>query len=196
MAGYQALAAVGLSLITLLKREFATMQGRRPTPVLARSTDFDDEFKRTQDGIQLPIVAIYCYRLTVDKATRPGWSGVARSDGRPRIPLNMHLQLSAWDTHVEYELQWLGKAATVLETHPVLTGPQLDPLGDWGDGDAVQIVTDDLPLESLSEAFQAFPTKFRCAMFYVARVVVLGGPQQPVGERVTTVADRLDVVRT
>jgi hypothetical protein len=192
MAGYRALAAVGRSITTLLDEGFTVVPaGQRPNAVLVRANDFD-EIDAPGATIRYPAVAVYCYRLTVDRDTRPGWSAVARDDGVPRIPLRMHLLISAWDTAVEFELEWLGLTASLLESHSILTGPRLDPSGDWDDGDAVQIVTDDISLESLSEAFQAFTTRFRCAMFYVARVIVIDGPEQGTDERVTTVADRVD----
>jgi hypothetical protein len=191
MAGYQALAAVGRSIVTLLEKEFVVVPAAdRPTPQLVRASDFD-EVDKPGALIRYPCVAVYCYRLTVDRETRPGWSAVASYDGIPRIPLRMHLLISAWDTDVEKELMWLGLTASILETHSILTGPQLDLTGEWGDGDAIQIVTDEISLESLSEWFQAFTTRFRCAMFYVGRVIVLDGAEQGADERVTTVADRV-----
>ena len=39
--------------------------------------------------------------LYVDPETRPGWSSVATRDGVPRVPLRMHLFISAWDEFVE-----------------------------------------------------------------------------------------------
>jgi hypothetical protein len=194
MAGYQALAAVGRSITTLLQKEFVVVpDGERPKPKLVRASDFDD-VGTPGAVIRFPCVAVYCYRLTVDRETRPGWSAVASYDGIPRIPLRMHMLISAWDTDVEKELQWLGLTASILETNSILTGPQLDPSGEWDDGDAIQIVTDEIPLESLSEAFQAFTTRFRCAMFYVGRVIVLAGPEQGTAERVTTVTDRVETL--
>jgi hypothetical protein len=63
----------------------------------------------------------------------------------------------------------------------------LHPSGDWAPGDAIQIVQDDLALDSMSEAFQALTTDYRLCMTYVARVIRIDGPQQPSPERVTTV---------
>ena len=78
----------------------------------------------------------------------------------------MHLLISAWDEFVESELEWLGLAAQALETHSILTGPLLDPTGDWEPGDAIQVVPDDLALESMSEAFQALTTDYRLCLLY------------------------------
>jgi hypothetical protein len=188
MAGYRALAAVGRSLVTLLNRRFdEQLPGqRRPDAVMAGTVDFDKA--NTPSGvIQYPSVSVYCYRLAVDRETRPGWSAVASYDGIPRLPLRMHLLLSAWDEVAEAELEWLGLAARVLETEPILSGPLLHPSGDWDPGDAVQVVQDDLALDSMSEAFQALTTDYRLCIPYLARVIRIDGDRQPTGERVTTV---------
>jgi hypothetical protein len=103
----------------------------------------------------------------------------------------MHLFISAWDQFVESELEWLGLTARAIETHSLLTGTMLDPTGDWGPGDAIQVVPDDLALESMSEAFQALTTDYRCFLAYVARVIVIDGGQEGVGPEVTTVGGRV-----
>jgi len=55
-------------------------------------------------------------------------------------------------------------------------------------------VTDDLALDSMSEAFQALSTDFRLSLPYIARVICIDGRVESVGERVATVADRVDRV--
>jgi Pvc16 N-terminal domain len=190
MAGYRALAAVGRSVVTLLQTRFTEQipTGRRPAAVLAGTTDFDLVNSSPSAVIRYPAVSVYCYRLSVDRETRPGWSAVASQDGIPRLPLRMHLLLSAWDQFAESELEWLGLSARILETESILTGPLLDPTGDWEPGDMVQVVPDDLALDSMSEAFQALTTDYRLCLPYVARVIRIDGTPAPRGPRVTTVA--------
>ena len=100
----------------------------------------------------------------------------------------MHLLITAWAGNAEQELAWLGLVARVLESEPILTGPVLHPSGGWDPGDSVQVVCDDIPLEPLSEAFQALDQKYRLSLAYVARVIVIDGRQRPAAEPVTTVA--------
>jgi hypothetical protein len=191
MAGHRALAAVGRSIVNLLNRRFDEAlppPQRRPTAVLAGTADFDEVNSSPTAVIRFPAVSVYCYRVCVDRETRPVWSAVSSGDGIPRIPLRMHLLLSAWDTVVDSELEWLGLAAQVLESEPILTGPLLHPTGDWEPGDVVQVVTDDLGLESMSEAFQALTTDYRLCLPYVARVVTIEGRLTPPAEPVATVA--------
>lgn len=197
MAGFRALAAVGLSIRDLLIRRIAeeTPEPPRPDVVLAGTNDFDDVGRSPGAIINFPAISLYCYRLTVDRETRPGWSAVSSGDGIPRLPLRMHFLLSAWDTTVVTELEFLGLAARILESEPILTGAQLYPTGEWDSGDAVQVVADELGQDSMSEYFQAFSTKYRLSLPYVARVIVLEGRQGATDEQVVTVASRTEIRR-
>lgn len=195
MAGYQALAAVGRSVVHVLNAGYLTElpgPARRPNAVLAGTADFDEVNSSPTAVIRYPAVSVYCYRISVDRETRPGWSAVGAGDGIPRIPLRMHLMLSAWDRMVENELEWLGLTARLLEANSILTGPRLDPTGDWNPGDLVQLVPDDLALDSMSEAFQALTTDYRLCLSYLARVIVIDAAPTPVAERVTTVANAVE----
>jgi len=188
MAGYQALAAVGRSIVTLLNRRFADAipVGRRPTAVLIGTVDLD-RVNTPGSVISYPSVAVFCYRLSVDRETRPGWSAVASRDGVPRLPLRMHLLVTAFDEFVENELEWLGLAARTLEETSILAGTLLDPLGGWTPADSIQLSTDDMALESMSEAFQALTADFRLYLLYQAKVVVIEGERGPTGPAVATV---------
>lgn len=195
MAGYQALAAAGLSIVALLNRRFDEVpEASSLTAFLASSNELKTMKTNTGELIQQPAISVYCYRISVDKETRPGWSAVGSVDGIPRIPLRMHLLVSAWASNVIDELRWLGLAAQVLESESILTGALLDPLGGWKPGDAIQIVTDDLALDSMSEAFQALSTDYRLTLPYIARVICIDGRLEPTGEPVATVADKLQGV--
>jgi hypothetical protein len=197
VAGHRALAAVGRSLVDLLNRRFAEEipAGPRPRAVLAGTVDFDEVNNNPVPVIQMPAISVYCYRISVDRETRPGWSAVASTSGIPRIPLRMHLMISAWDTVVESELEWLGLAVKVIESESVLTGPLLHPSGEWDPDDAIQVVPDDLALDSMSEAFQALTTDYRLSLPYVARVICIDGRPESQGEPVAMVAGRSEVFR-
>jgi len=191
VAGYKALAAVGRSIVDLLNRRFDEIlpAGQpRPHAVLAGTVDFDQVNSNPVARIQYPAISVYCYRVSVDREVRPGWSAVASADGIPRLPLRMHLLIAAWDSVVESELESLGLTAQVLESESILTGPLLHPSGDWAPGDAIAIVADDLALDSMSEAFQALTTDYRLSLPYLARVICLEGRHEAGGEPVATVA--------
>lgn len=190
MAGHRALAAVGRSIVDLLNLRIGELLPAppRPTAVMAGTVDFDQVNSSPTAVIQYPSISVYCYKVSVDRETRPGYSAVAAADGTPRIPLRMHLMISAWDTVVESELEWLGLAAQILESEPILTGPLLHPSGNWEPSDMVQIVPDDVALESMSEAFQALTTDYRLSLLYIARVIIIQGRRERADEPVTTVA--------
>jgi len=196
VAGYRALAAVGRSIVDLLNRriEERLPVGPRPTAVLAGTVDFDKVNSSPTAVIQYPAISVYCYKVSVDRETRPGWSAVGSVDGIARIPLRMQLMLAAWDTVVESELEWLGLAAEILESESILAGPLLHPSGDWAPNDVVQIVADDIALESMSEAFQALTTDYRLSLPYIARVICIEGRRDPVAEPVSTLASRSEVM--
>jgi hypothetical protein len=194
MAGPGALAATLRSIVAVLEHGFARAipdpLARRPAAVMAGTVDFD-RVNTPGAVIQHPAVSVYCYRLSVDRETRPGWSAAGSRDGIPRLPLRMHLLVTAWDEFVEDELRWLGLAAHVLESTSILTGPLLDPGGGWAPGDTIQVVPDDMALESMSEAFQALTADFRLYLLYQARVIVIDGLPAGGGEPVATVASRM-----
>ena len=196
MAGHRALAAAGRSIVDLLNRRIGERLPAppRPTAVLAGTADFDAVNSSPTAVIQFPAISVYCYKVSVDPETRPGLSAVAAADGIPRIPLRMHLMISAWDTVVESELEWLGLAAQILEGESILAGPLLHPSGDWQPGDLVQVVTDDVALEPMSEAFQALTTDYRLSLPYIARVICIEGRRDPVAEPVSTLASRSEVM--
>ncbi|MGH3824081.1 MAG: DUF4255 domain-containing protein [Pseudonocardiaceae bacterium] len=193
MAGHRALAAVGRSLVALLNRRFEEElpTGPRPQAVMAGTVDFDRVNSSPEAVIRYPAVSVFCYRLSVDRETRPGWSAVASFDGIPRLPLRMHLLISAWDEFVESELEWLGLAVRVLESDSILTGPVLHPSGQWEPADAIQVVPDDLALDAMSEAFQALTTDYRLCLPYLARVVRIDGRPEETPESVATVVSGL-----
>ena len=195
MAGYEALSAAGSSIVALLNRRFRDLpEAAALNAFLASANELKTMRTNTGQLIQQPAVSVYCYRISVDKETRPGWSAVASVDGIPRLPLRMHLLVAAWAADVADELRWLGLAAQILEGESILTGPLLDQRGRWGPGDAVQIVTDDLALESMSETFQALSADFRLTLPYIARVICIDGRLESLGERVATVASQFEEI--
>lgn len=178
----------------MLNRRFRAVPAAAPLNAFLASTN-ELKTMRTNSGqlISQPAISVYCYRVSVDRETRAGWSTVGSIDGVPRLPLRMHLLIAAWASNVEDELRFLGLAAQTLESESILTGPLLEPSGDWRDGDAVQVVTDDLALDSMSEAFQALSTDYRLSLPYVARVICIEGLRERVGEPVATVAARTEM---
>jgi hypothetical protein len=195
MAGFQALSAAGLSIVALLNRRFHELpEAAGVDAFLASTNEFKTMKTNTGQLIHQPAVSVYCYKICVDKETRPAMSGARNLDGIPRLPLRIHFLVAAWAANVAEELKWLGLAMQVLDSESILTGPLLESTGQWSDGDVIQVVADDLALDTMSEAFQALSTDFRLSLPYIARVVCLEGRPEPTREPVATVADRLERV--
>lgn len=197
MAGYGGLAAGGMSIVGLLNRRFAgdpVASAANLQAFLASSRELKTMINGLGQLISRPAVSVYCYKVSVDRETRPGWSAVAAADGIPRVPLKMHLLISSWGGSAEEELRWLGLAAQILESESSLAGPMLDPQGDWRQDEIITVVADELALDTVSEAFQALSTDYRLSLPYIARVVVLEGRREVVAGPVSTVAARSDVL--
>ncbi|MGC5075672.1 Pvc16 family protein [Agrococcus sp. DT81.2] len=201
MAGFQALEAAGLSIVALLNRRFAERDGGAGlAAMLANTSQLKTMALNNGQLIQQPSISVFCYRVSVDHETRPGWSAVANRDGVPRIPLRLHLLIGAFAASVEEELLWLGLTAQILEGESILTGPLLLPVtlpaggtvNPWRSGDMIQVVTDDLAVDSMSEAFQSLNTDYRLQLPYVVRVICIDGAPERVGGPVATVAARAD----
>ncbi len=182
------MAAVGRSVVSLLNRRFLETfpTGRRPTATLIGTPDFD-QANVAGAAIQFPAVSVYCYRISVDAETRAAASARTAADGVPRIPLCVHLLLTAWDENVDFELQWLGYAIEALERDSSLSGVQLDGIGEFEPGDSVHLVAEDVDLRSMSDAFTALTADFRLSMPYLARVIRIDSPQTPTTGPVATV---------
>ncbi|MFH8251266.1 Pvc16 family protein [Microbacterium sp. B2969] len=201
MSGFQALEAAGVSIVDLLRRRFSERDGGAGLKVaLANTRQLKTMRENNDDLIAQPSISVFCYRVSVDHETRPGWSAVANADRIPRIPLRLHFLVGAFAASVNEELRWLGLAAQVLEGEGVLTGPLLLPIttranvtvNPWRTGDVVQVVADDLGVDSMSEAFQSLNTDYRLQLPYVARVICIEGLPGAVGDPVATVAARAD----
>jgi hypothetical protein len=54
------------------------------------------------------------------------------------------------------------------------------------------VVTDDVALESMTEAFQALTTDYRLSLLYLAKVITIRGPRSRTAQPVTLVADRIE----
>ena len=101
MAGYQALAAVGRSIVEILNAGYAAeLPDARAAPDRRAG-----RHRRLRPGQQQPVRRHPLPRrlgllLPAHASTaRPGPAGrpSAAGDGIPRIPLRMHMMLSAWD---------------------------------------------------------------------------------------------------
>ncbi|SEI83055.1 DUF4255 domain-containing protein [Demequina mangrovi] len=205
MAGYQALEAAGLSIVDLLRRRLDERDGGVGVrALLANSSTLKTLETDVNNIFPKPAISVFCYRVSVDPETRPGWSAAGSTDGIARLPLRMHLLVGTHVDTANEELRWLGLAAQILEGEPLLTGPMLRPVpvsatetvDPWGEGDAIQVVPDDLAMDSMSEAFQSLDTAYRLQLPYIARVIRIDAPPGDGYGAVGTVAAGVERVTT
>lgn len=169
MGSFRAIAAVGRSIERLLQAGFSTLDpvGGDTRAVLVQTEDFAED----ADIIRAPAISIFLYRVDIDRTTRASWSAAGHYAGTGHIALNLHYLLTPWALNADYAHRILGHALAQLEATPILTGPTLDPLGDFAPNEEVQLVTGEITTEELMRTFDSLPTDYRLSMPYVARVV-------------------------
>ncbi|MEU9497248.1 Pvc16 family protein [Streptomyces sp. NPDC048196] len=95
-------------------------------------------------AIQFPALSLLLYRVDFDKSMRASWSARGAADGRSCLPLDLHYLLTAWADDPEHEHLTVGRTRQVLQNVAVLSGPLLDPSGDWESDEGVQLILEDL----------------------------------------------------
>lgn len=187
MAGFESIAAVGLSIERLLDQSF---QARPPVPTKvsrARLIQTDDLDPKRNKDLSRPFVSILLYRVDFNKTLR---AAMPANDPRNRqlLPLDLHFLLTAWGANASAEHLLIGRTMQVLESRAVLRGPHLDPSGGWDPFDTVELVLEDLTTEDLMQTFYSLTCDFRLSVPYLARVVVLDGDEPDPDELVRTAA--------
>lgn len=181
-----AIAATALSLREHLQRWFVALAASdpsafraMPTVKIVRTDDFSNFGSAAGSVISFPSLALFCYRVDVNRAMRAPWSAVGHVDGLSHLPLDVHFLLTPFDSDADAELRILGAAMQCLEATPILTGPRLHPLGGWGTRDGIQVLNEDLITEDVMSTFDTLPTDFRLSVSYVARIARIDTPVEP-----------------
>jgi len=163
------------------------ISGRTTKAVLARTTDFESSL--LQSNIGSPALSIFLYRVDFNKTMRAAWSAVGSQDGFGHLAVDLHLLLTAWGDNAEFEFRIIGKAMQCIETTPLLSGPMLDPSGNWAPNETVQLVLEDISTEAVMRTFDSLPTDYRLSIPYIARIVRIDSrvptPERPVTTLVT-----------
>lgn len=144
----------------------------RPTRVVVIRTN---DLKLTEDETLIipPALSVLLYRVDFDKVMRPAWAAAGAEDGRSYLPLDLHYLLTAWALNPEHEHHILGRALQVIDTTPILSGPMLDPSGDWSENETVQLCFEDMSTDDLMRTFDSLDCDFRLSIPVLARVVVV-----------------------
>jgi hypothetical protein len=173
MANFASFSAVGLSLERFLSASFLAdppVSGSTTSARLVRTEDFDP---KNLGLVQKPFLSIFTYRVDFNKTTRAGWSAVGHVQGRGHLPVDLHFLLTPWANDADSELRVIGRAMQALDATPILSGPLLLPLGDFGPAESVQLVLEDVSTEAVMRTFDSLPTDYKLSVPYIARVVRL-----------------------
>jgi hypothetical protein len=185
MAGSASIAAVGRSIVRLLNHCFEDAQpvpSHRTQAVLARTPDFEES--QVQTALGNHALSVFLYRVDFNKAMRAAWSAAGAVEGRAHLALDLHYLLTPWSDNAEHEHLILGHTMQCLEETPILSGPLLEPTGDWAVGEGLQLVLEEIPTDALMRTFDSLPMDYRLSVPYLARVLRLDGrtahPEPPV----------------
>jgi hypothetical protein len=175
MANFQAVFAVGDSLVTFLQNGYHPAAVGFPcTFKLFSSSDMSSQETATGDAV----VSLYLHRITNDETAR-----VAPAPGeRPTLSLDLHYLVSCWGTSAQAEqtiltwtMQWLAKNpildASVLSLSSANAG--------WAVGETIEITRSDLSLQDILRIWDSMGPKYRLTLSYRARVVRVELPDAP-----------------
>ena len=186
MPNSMSLAAVALSVREMLARYFADLDAADPDAFRAlpnvqivRTEDYGQLGTSPNSLIRFPSLAIFCYRVDVNRTMRAPWSAVAHHDQTIHLPLDIHFLLTPFDSDAEAELRILGATMQCLELNSILTGPRLHPLGNWDPRNSIQLINEDLLTEDVLRTFDTLPTDFRLSVSYLARIARIDAPAEP-----------------
>jgi hypothetical protein len=198
MADFRSIAAVGSGIQRYLKLCFEERppiedSNRVVNVVLVRTEDLNRDISNV---ITPPALSLFLYRVETNKSMRAAWASVAYREGQAHLPLDLHFLLTAWAENAEHEHLILGRAIQIIEDHPIVTGPMLDPLTDWVPSEAVQFYFEDLTTEDVMRTFDSLPVDYKLSIPYLARIVVMDGAVQRPDMPVSTVLTGLKADET
>jgi hypothetical protein len=176
MANFKCISAAGKTIERVLNAAFTEEQpidnAHATKAILVRSDDFARDNVDAGD-IPARALAVFLYRVEVNRIMRAAWSGVSTYDGQVHLPLDLHFLLVAFADNAEWEQQILGKTLQCLESTPSMSGPVLYPTAEWKAGEAIHLVIEEVPLDSLMRTFDSLAVDYRPCVPYLARVVRL-----------------------
>lgn len=175
MVDFTGVAAVGSSLRRYLAFRFSEQQPVATSDtsvVLARTEDLNAE---EDPLINPPCLSLFLYRVDVNKTMRASWSSEANARGMALLPLDFHFLFIPWGDDAEQEHRIIGRTLQCLEDTPILSGPFLDPVTNWREGESIQVCIEELPTEDIMRTFDSLPIDYKLCIPYVARILVLEG---------------------
>ncbi|EAR22018.1 DUF4255 domain-containing protein [Nitrococcus mobilis] len=188
MADFQAVAAVGESMVRFLNLSFdedEPVPGNHTSAVLARTEDLVPSNQATV--IVAPALSIFLFRVGYNETMRPAWSAVGHQQGRSHLPLDLHFLLTPWAANATFEQRILGRAMQALDSSPILSGPLLvDNATGWSPNEAVQICLENLSTEDVMRTFDSLPADYKLSVSYMVRIIRIDERRAAVAPPVTS----------
>lgn len=171
MAGYRAFEAVTRSVVDLLR------DSHRPDRFTAPLEFAVFGVEQFRDGLEAG-VSVFLHRATINGTVRspPGRRQADGTTRRPRLPVDLHLLLTAWSREPSMQHAIAGWMMRTLEDHPLLPVGLLNrALGPvFEAGEAVELVSDDLPNEEMLHLWELIgPDSYQLSFPYLARNIHL-----------------------
>lgn len=178
MANHLGIAAVGRSIERYLNHCFEELEPIADSDpaakaILVRSEDFENP--SGTNGLSIPCISIFLYRVDYNVTMRAAWSQVGFHDGQAHLPVDLHFLLTPWGSNADHEMRLIGRVMQCLDTTPILNGPMLDSLTNWAANEGIQICLENLSTEDIMRIYDSLPVNFKLSIPYVARVLRIDG---------------------
>jgi len=119
-------------------------------------------------------LTLYLYRVTINETLRNRYQPARQPSGEdPALPVDLHWLLSVWSTSSAAEHSVFAWAMSQLEQQPLLDSTMLPPEAGWKEGDTVQLLPEELPLDEVMRVWESLEPSYRLSASYVTRTVRL-----------------------
>jgi len=169
MANFQAVHAVGNSIVTFLTNTYPAQMNGVATPACDFALVSSGELSGTIE--QTTRVTLYLYRVTVNEHTRQRRPGAMSTAHPAPMGLDLHFLLTAWASTAQAEQVPFTWAMRQLYLHPILDASSLSPEAGWGPDEVIQVIPAELPTEEMMRIWDALDPPYRLSVSYIARMV-------------------------
>ncbi|MBP1467344.1 DUF4255 domain-containing protein [Candidatus Chloroploca sp. M-50] len=172
MANVLAIHSVGYSLIGYLRQAYRNSSLRDQHPCAFRlisSGELADPTSIQTDSTAT--LTLYLYRVTMNEHRR----NAPRSSDSARRPLplslNLHYLLTVWAESAMAEHNIVAWAMSQFAQEATFGRTQLSAEAGWQPDDLIQVIPEELTIESLMRIWDALEPTYRLSSGYIARVV-------------------------
>lgn len=183
MASFRAIHSVGESLRVYLQASYPReLRDAFPCTFQVLSSG---QLARFEDPTESSVaLTLFLYRATVSEHARHARLPGSSMHANPSLPLELHWMMTVWAASAAAEHIVFAWAMHQLHVHPLLDEGTLTSDGGWEPGDTVQVIPEELPVESLMRIWDSLEPTYRLSSSYVARVVRIGAgvakPDRPI----------------